>query len=208
MAKAVKKTNESYSAGDQVKVKSSGKNGKVTSVDTNNHKFSVLMDDGETGEFSEDALEPIDAQIEDAIDANKDEAAKQQVEAVQEEETQAVAQTVEQPQFVPAKVTIDIGPYKAGDTVMIDATGFTSSGDEDTVIVKDPKDPGVPGIQKKYIKVDDVKADAGNGPVEEVLKNLDSAETLMANLSNMDKTSKEALLLKLQSIVNKIEKQS
>ena len=166
------------------------------------------MDDGETGEFSEDALEPIDAQIEDAIDANKDEAAKQQVEAVQEEETQAVAQTVEQPQFVPAKVTIDIGPYKAGDTVMIDATGFTSSGDEDTVIVKDPKDPGVPGIQKKYIKVDDVKADAGNGPVEEVLKNLDSAETLMANLSNMDKTSKEALLLKLQSIVNKIEKQS
>jgi hypothetical protein len=219
---------ESFVAGDSVKVKASGKVGKIASVDTNDsNKFSVLLDDGETTECGLDGLEPIDDKIETAIDNNEviaDAEAGNQGETAQTVETaggvhvhedeQTAAATTEvataQPAYVQATVTIDIGPYKAGDAININAADYTSMGDEDTVMVKDPKDPAVPGVQKKYIKVEDVKADTNTGSqtMSDVIKNIDNAETLLGGVGKIDKASQEAILVKIKSMIEKIEKQA
>jgi hypothetical protein len=142
--------NESIKTGSVVRIKNSNISGKVTAIDTIEHRYTVLLDDGSTMDYSQDELENMDEVIKDAIEKNETKESEPVEEAKEEAPEEAKPQD-----FVIGKVVIDIGPYKQGDSVEVDAVGYTSSGAEDPISIKDPIDPEFTSISKKYITIED-----------------------------------------------------
>ena len=188
------KSNEAITLESIVKDKSTGKNGKVTGV--NDEKFSVLLDDGETVERTLSDLTNADEEIESAIADNEKETLKEDPDKTEngeddekkttnenEEVESTEGDDIEKPvdaMYVQATLTLDLGPFKAGDPIEIEAAGFTASGDDDPVKLKEPKE-GVSEIPKKYLKI----ADSGNSEadvdtqVADVLQQIQNLETFL-----------------------------
>jgi len=60
-----------YSIGDYVRVKESGDNGKVISIDSSSGSYVVMMNDGKTGEYRVDEIEDMESAISKAKDDNE-----------------------------------------------------------------------------------------------------------------------------------------
>jgi hypothetical protein len=211
--------NESIKTGSVVRIKNSNISGKVTAIDTIEHRYTVLLDDGSTMDYSQDELENMDEVIKDAIEKNETKESEPVEEAKEEAPEEAKPQD-----FVIGKVVIDIGPYKQGDSVEVDAVGYTSSGAEDPISIKDPIDPEFTSISKKYITIEDAPissevktpetteipetteapkaAETAEIADEEVVKSLDNIETLLKTANNINKPSAEKILQKIKNIID------
>lgn len=164
---------ESIGIDSKVKDKVSGNCGKVTAI--NDKEFSVLLDDGETVTRTLSQLEDVKEVVDQTIEDNKNaavEASEEVAESKKEEEKEI------KNEFVSASLTIDLGPFKAGDVVEIDAANYTAVGDDEPVKLKDEKD-GVSEIPKKYLKVTDEKSGEIASSNEEALKKLKELEDLL-----------------------------
>jgi hypothetical protein len=75
-----------FTVGDYVKVKESGNTGKVISVDSTTGSYTVLMDNGRTGDFRLDEIVNIEDALKDAGEENQ-EAADSQEEEIKENES-------------------------------------------------------------------------------------------------------------------------
>ena len=60
-----------YAIGDFVRIKESGDNGKVISVDSSSGSYVVMMNDGKTGEYRVDEIEDMDAAIKRSEEENE-----------------------------------------------------------------------------------------------------------------------------------------
>ncbi len=185
------KTNESIGVDAKVKDTVSGKMGCVTAI--NDEMFTVLLDGGDSVERKLSELEDVKAEVDEIIAGQDTEGEdKKPEDAVttddeteanvnNENETGTEGEDVEKDPatFVKATMTLDLGPFKAGDEVEIDAANYTSSGEDDPIKLKDMKD-GVSEIPKKYLSVIEIKTPEGEGAAEaEMLKNLKSIETFL-----------------------------
>jgi len=88
-----------------------------------------------------------------------------------------------------AKVKIDFGPFTEGELVDIDASQFVSSGDDDSIKLKTPKDE-INSIPKKYLDVENEGNDTHteiSGKLEDALKSLEAVETLITSDDKIDK---------------------
>jgi hypothetical protein len=63
---------EKFTVGDYVKVKESGNTGKVISVDTTSGSYTVLMDNGRTGDFRMDEIVDIEEALNNAGEENQE----------------------------------------------------------------------------------------------------------------------------------------
>lgn len=61
-----------YAIGDFVRIKESGDNGKVISVDSSSGSYVVMMNDGKTGEYRVDEIEDMDAAIKKSEEENEE----------------------------------------------------------------------------------------------------------------------------------------
>jgi hypothetical protein len=217
---------ESIGVDSKVKDKVSGKCGTVTAM--NDEKFTVLLDDGEPVERTLGDLEDVADEIEQNITNNeqpvdKDAAADatdSETENQNENETaddvanaagQEGADTEkEEAMFVQATLTIDLGPFKAGDSVEIDAANYTSSGDDDAIKLKEPKD-GVSEVPKKYLSVaantgaeggDDVDA-----KVAAVLQQIQDLETFLQDENTKGSKAIEDAKAKIKKFAASLDKQ-
>ena len=75
---------EKFTVGDYVKVKESGNTGKIISVDSTSGSYTVLMDNGRTGDFRVDEIVDIEEALTSAGDENQD--ADETQEEVKEQE--------------------------------------------------------------------------------------------------------------------------
>lgn len=75
---------EKFTVGDYVKVKESGNTGKVISVDSTSGSYTVLMDNGRTGDFRMDEIVDIEEALQDAGEQNQED--DQSQEEVKESE--------------------------------------------------------------------------------------------------------------------------
>jgi len=191
---------ENIRVDSKVKDKVSGQNGTVTAI--NDEEFSILLDGGETVERALGDLEDVADEIEQNITNNEkpiedpanaataDSEEGMGAPGAYENEEATTATPGEEGQdtekeeamFVQATLTIDLGPFKAGDTVEIDAANYTSSGDDDAIKLKEPKD-GVNEIPKKYLNVADAKpvdgGDDADSKVAAVLQQIADLETFL-----------------------------
>jgi len=173
---------ESIGVDSKVKDKVSGKTGTVTAM--NDEKFSILLDDGEAVERTLSDLEDVADEIEQTmskneapVEANENADAVENPAGVEGTDTEKE----EGAMFVKATLTIDLGPFKAGDEVEIDAANYTSTGDDDPVKLKEPKE-GVSEIPKKYLAVADNNPDAPadvDSKVAAVLQQIQDLETFL-----------------------------
>ena len=126
----------------------------------------MVLINGKVDKYKEEQLQNID----DKIKAEEEEE-ETETEEVKEENTanpEEGKDTVQAPEqaFVKGKITIDFGDFRKGDSIEIDALGYTSGGDEDPVKLKEPKGD-ITSIPKKYIQIEDVKAEPLNDKEEE-----------------------------------------
>lgn len=179
---------ESIGADSKVKDKVTGQPGTVTSV--GDEHFIVLLDDGSSVERKLSELEDIEEEIEQNITNNeKPINAEEVTEGAQSEEIEGEENSEkeedekEQDGFVFAALTIDLGPFKAGEQVEIDAANYTAVGDDDPVKLKDEKE-GVGEIPKKYLNVVEIEKGVGSGDgvdakIEDVLMKIKELETFL-----------------------------
>ena len=215
---------ESIGVDSKVKDKVSGKVGKVTAV--NDEMFSILFDDGETAERKLGDLEDADAEVEQNIEKNEEpvdgdapakntsnEAADVDNAATGEEgkDTEEKEKEEGEDMFVKATITLDLGPFKAGDAVEIDAANYTSSGDDEPVKLKEPKD-GVSEVPKKYLKVEDnAPAEGGDdvdAKVAAVLQQMQELETLLSDDNTKGSKAIEAAKEKLKKFAEALGKEN
>lgn len=76
---------EKFTVGDYVKVKESGNTGKIISVDSTSGSYTVLMDNGRTGDFRMDEIVDIEEALKSAGEENQE--ADETQEEVKENET-------------------------------------------------------------------------------------------------------------------------
>lgn len=169
---------ESIGADSKVKDKVTGKPGTVTSV--GDEHFIVLLDDGSSVERKLSELEDVEEEMEQNITKNEEPI---NVEEVTEGEQVDEPKKEESNGFVLAALTIDLGPFKAGEQVEIDAANYTAVGDDDPVKLKDEKE-GVGEIPKKYLNVIEDEngvesVDGVDAKVEDVLMRIKELETFL-----------------------------
>lgn len=192
---------ESIGVDSKVKDKVTGQGGTVTA--TNDEKFTILLDDGQSVERTLAELEDVAVEIEANIANNEKpvdgEAPAENIgdpvgaqEGLVKNENEEVpnatgveggdAEQQPEPMFVHATLTIDIGPFKAGDAVEIEASSYTSSGEDDPIKLKEPKD-GVTEVPKKYLAVADKAPEEGANDVDAkvaaVLQQIADLETFL-----------------------------
>jgi hypothetical protein len=193
---------ESIGVGTKVKIKGTDNIGEVQSIKKD--EFLVLID-GKTDPFKEDQLEDLDAegaekeedrQKEDDSetpdgDANKQDGDVMSATASVIESDGDGEDTEVQPAqaYVKGKITIDFGEFRKGDSIMVEAEGYAKGGDEDPIKLQQPKGE-VTAVPKKYIQIEDVKAEPEKGSIEESLKKI---ETLIRNSDiTVDESVKDA----------------
>jgi hypothetical protein len=119
----------------------------------------------------------------------------------------------EQPSFVKAQLTTDIGPYMEGDIIEIDAVSYTSSGDDDQIPVNDPKED-MTTVPKKYLKVIEDSEDNKSksqvvsdiqAKLEAALKMLSDAETLIDASSIINSEVIKSVKDELSQYVNTLD---
>lgn len=214
---------ESIGVDSKVKDKVSGKTGTVTAM--SDEKFTVLLDDGEPVERTLSDLEdvaqeieqnvmnneqPVDkekaAPAETADDANENENADDAANAGGQEGADTEK---EEAMFVKATLTIDLGPFKAGDSVEIDAANYTSGGDDDAIKLKEPKD-GVSEIPKKYLSVvNDNSAEGGDdadAKVAAVLQQIQDLETFLNDENTKGSKAIEDAKAKIKKFAASLDK--
>jgi hypothetical protein len=183
---------ESIGVDSKVKDKVSGKNGTVTAM--SDEKFTILLDDGEPVERTLSDLEDVGEEIEQNIAKNEepvntdaraettDVNANENEEAANADGEEGKDTEKENSMYVKATLTIDLGPFKAGDEVEIDAANYTSTGDDEPIKLKEPKE-GVSEIPKKYLTVtDNPGGTVGNdvdSKVASVLQQIQDLETFL-----------------------------
>lgn len=205
------KSNEALDTNVQVKLKGSDKIGKITASNSTEHTFTVLWDNGETGDYNEDALEEIKPESADNQADNADAAAKSAEKVAEGEQTpEGSAEEPENPEvFIKATITIDFGPYKEGEQIEINAADFTAAGDDDPVHVKSPKEE-IGTLPKKYVKIADEQPEQEMGEVESkmesVIKNLEEIGTFVKENDKIDSKSIEEALEKLKAYRNALSK--
>jgi len=206
---------ESIGVDSKVTDKVSGKCGKVTAI--NDEMFSILFDDGETAERKLSDLEDADSEIEQNIENNEApvdaDAPKATEENNENEEAHGTeGEDTEKPadaMFVNATITLDLGPFKAGDQVEIDAASYTSSGDDEPIKLKDAKD-GVSEIPKKYLKVEDSKPAEGedtDAKVAAALQAIQDLETLLGGENTKGSKAIEAAKEKIKKFAESLGKE-
>jgi hypothetical protein len=217
---------ESIGVDSKVKDKVSGKCGTVTAM--NDEKFTVLLDDGEPVERTLSDLEDVADEIEQNITnneqpVNKDEAAdatdaeteNQNENETAEDEANAAGQEgadteKEEAMYVQATLNIDLGPFKAGDSVEIDAASYTSSGDDDAIKLKDAKD-GVSEVPKKYLSVaNNTPAEGGDDvdtKVAAVLQQIQDLETFLQDENTKGSKAIEDAKAKIKKFAASLDKE-
>jgi hypothetical protein len=173
-----------YNIGDEVEVDGHGK-GKITAIA--DKTFTVMLDSGDSIDVTVNDLisvEPkIEAGIKDNESASDEEKAKNEDAPIElDEDTEEAPteeapvdpateapkeETVEEPKApIKASLTIDLGPYKAGEILEIDAISFTQAGENDNVTVVNPID-GIALVPKAYVKIssDDSPIETEEAPV-------------------------------------------
>jgi hypothetical protein len=81
-----------FSIGDYVKVKESGNTGKIISVDSTTGSYTVLMDNGRTGDFRLDEIVNIEDALKDAGEENQEAADSQEEEIKENESKESLAE--------------------------------------------------------------------------------------------------------------------
>jgi hypothetical protein len=76
---------EKFTVGDYVKVKESGNTGKIISIDSTSGSYTVLMDNGRTGDFRMDEIVDIEEALKSAGEENQE--ADETQEEIKEQET-------------------------------------------------------------------------------------------------------------------------
>lgn len=76
---------EKFTVGDYVKVKESGNTGKIISVDSTSGSYTVLMDNGRTGDFRMDEIVDIEEALSNAGEENQQDAESQEEEIKEQE---------------------------------------------------------------------------------------------------------------------------
>jgi hypothetical protein len=95
-----------YSIGDFVRVKESGDNGKVISVDSSSGSYVIMMNDGKTGEYRVDEIEDMDAAIKRSEEENE-KSADEKPEKSEEEGSEEVKESQETYADAPGKSEMD-----------------------------------------------------------------------------------------------------
>lgn len=208
------KSNEALDTNVQVKLKGSDRMGKITASNTTEHTFTVLWDDGESGDYNEDQLEEIkpesaDNQADNAV------AAKDAAKEVAENEQAPEGSDANAPEnldvYVKGTITIDFGPYKEGEQVEINAADYTAAGDDDPVKIKEPKED-IGTLPKKYVKIveEAPKEEMSElqTKLESVVKNLEEIGTFIKGNDKMESKSIEEALEKLKAYSGALSKES
>jgi len=194
---SVQESKTELGTGAKVKVKSSGKQGSISAVNSAEGTYTVVTDDGETCTCTQSEIEQLDDTISDNVEKNDDAAKTESGDEITEqpaeesrttenEETSSVEVTpsIDPYPFIDATMTIDMGPYKQGDAVKINAAQYASGGDEDPISLLDPKDD-VLTVPKKYLQISEVKPDEGETAaqtaLENAIKSLGDVETILRN---------------------------
>lgn len=159
----------------KVKVLSRNETGVITSI--NDGEYAVLLDSGETIQCKQADLQNLADEIEVTVSKNE----VPVTEDVEDGSAEGDDTETEEAMYVTATMSIDLGPFKQGDQVEIDSTGYTSGGEDDPVKLKEPKD-GVSEVPKKYLKL----ADAGVSPAQEMGDVQMKAETLLKGLEELE----------------------
>jgi len=160
----------------KVKVLSRNETGVVTSI--NDGEYTVLLDNGDTIQCKQADLQNLADEVEATVSRNEQPVTENADDAGGEEGDDTEN---EQAMYVTATMTIDLGPFKQGDQVEIDSTGYTSGGEDDPVKLKEPKD-GVSEVPKKYLKL----ADASISPSQEMGDVQTKAENLLKGLEELE----------------------
>jgi hypothetical protein len=208
---------EAVGVDSKIKDKVSGKIGKVVSI--NDEIFSILFDDGETAERKLGDLDDADSEVEQNVENNeKPVDAEEVTDSNENEDADAAgeegADDEKEPEamFVTATLTLDLGPFKAGDTVEIDAANYTSVGDDDPIKLKEPKD-GVTEVPKKYLKVEDGvqggdgEAEGVDAKVAAVLQQIHDLETFLNDENTKGSKAIEAAKEKIKKFAESLGKQ-
>lgn len=160
----------------KVKVISRNETGTITAI--NDGEYSVLLDSGETIPVKQSDIQNLEGDIEDNIKKNEAPVVTENEEGIETE-----GDDNENPDvlFVKATLEIDLGPFKAGEVVEIDASAYTAGGEDDPVKIKDAKE-GVSEIPKKYLKL----ADEAGSPVKEMGDIQSKTENLIRGLEELE----------------------
>lgn len=172
--KAKSELKESIKAGSKVKIEGTENIGEVQSVEGDQY---LVVIDGKPQPFKLEQLQDLDDEIaKKEHDQEGDEAeggsstegdgqGEGGANSVREDQEQGTEPSpsegedkeVEPTQaFIKAKITINFGDFKQGDSIMIDAAAYAKGGDEDPIPLQDGKGT-VTSVPKKYIEIEDVK---------------------------------------------------
>jgi hypothetical protein len=199
------KSNEALNTNVQVKLKGSDRMGKITASNTTEHTFTILWDDGGSGNYNEDQLEEIKPKSADNQAANAA-AAKDAAKEVAENEQAPEGSDANAPEnldvYVKGTITINFGPYKEGEQVEINAADYTAAGDDDPVKIKEPKED-IGTLPKKYVKIveETPKEEMSElqTKLESVVKNLEEIGTFIKGNDKIESKLIEEALEKLKS---------
>jgi len=169
---------EKFTVGDYVKVKESGNTGKIISIDSTSGSYTVLMDNGRTGDFRMDEIVDIEEALKSAGEENQE--ADETQEEIKEQEM-AVA---------PEKQTESAKDKTPAATLKANTSAAPSAKDQDDAGKKDIEkedhanlEEAPEGSEKetKYdIKLKDSLVDKVGYNVNENSEDVDSPEVEMA----------------------------
>ena len=205
--------NEEIEVDSKVKVLSRNAEGTVTAI--NDGEYTVLLDGGESIPCKQSDLQSLTDEIEAQVAKNEKEVSNEgkeegvEVEGTDKEQKDDTQEIM----YVKASLTIDLGPFKQGDGVEIDASAYTAGGDDDPVKLKSPKE-GVSEIPKKYLKL----SDEATSPAEEMsdiqlktesmIKSLEELETIVKQGDKINDKAIEAAKTKLKRFVEALNKET
>jgi len=119
---------EKFNVGDYIKVKESGNTGKVISVDSTSGSYTVLMDNGKTGDYRVDEIVDIEEALADAGKENDEKSKPQEDEEEIKENAMASA---------PTKSTESAKDMSPAATLKANTTAAPSSKEQEVTSKKD-----------------------------------------------------------------------
>ena len=204
--------NEEIEVDSKVKVLSRNAEGTVTAI--NDGEYTVLLDGGESIPCKQSDLQSLTDEIEAQVSKNEKEVSNEgKEEGVEVEGTDKEQKDDTQEVYVKASLTIDLGPFKQGDSVEIDASAYTAGGDDDPVKLKSPKE-GVSEIPKKYLKLSDEAVSPAEEmsdiqlKTESIIKSLEELETIVKQGDKINDKAIEAAKSKLKRFVEALNKET
>lgn len=205
------KVEESTEIGIDAKVKVLSRNETGTVSAVNDGEYTVLLDSGENVTCKQSDLQSLEQEVEQNVEKNEEPVTekKDDEEGVSLEGDDTESEEV---MYVNATLSIDLGPFKEGDSVQIDASAYTAGGEDDPVKLKEPRD-GVSEVPKKYLKLADDAATPAKemgdiqSKTESILKGLEELETFVKSDDKISTKAIEAAKEKLRKFAEELGKE-